>query len=611
MIALLLLTGCSGVFCVRHGVGAVQRLLLFGTVLLCCLTVAPVFLGAVGGATFGWLSIFLVICALMALAGSQWRSTPMFELTSDKSASAPQVTARSRALDLSSVTIAVLVVTLAILAMAVLGTVGWHLPILDSDGFYYHSTIADHLMTSGSTIVQRDGFNPWVYTYPGGFETFIGGLGILLKTTSHYNAMSAPLALIGGLGVTGICRVLGSNRAISSVAGGLFALSPIVLFQAFSTYVDVAFAVFTILSSYWATVAVRSTGGLRSTSEQSCPVIVASVLSGASMGLAIGTKGTGALYAAVLFVLLFGRFVLFSRAWIVVTGWLAGMVVVGGYWYVRNAVVFRNPLWPFAFGPLPSLFDPGAFLGSSPVGGSGFPAMVLTWFTEGREYSYDTYYGGFGWQWPLILAPILGVVIVVLVRRREFFRLLPLVSLLIPALFTPAVFRSRYVVAMLAAGLVAASQAWGWLANGSVPRQRLAVGGLGLTTVLAGYSGSAAYAQLPNRVSTSNASTFLSDTVRGLNLPARNSAFDWIDSLPKGSAVLLDRDRFLYTLPHEFAERDRDIAVRFTRFAPGNSNIDSAEFAVLANERWLEGRKEIVSFTTDGSTWRVYDLRTN
>jgi hypothetical protein len=159
--------------------------------------------------------------------------------------------------------------------------------------------------------------------------------------------------------------------------------------------------------------------------------------------------------------------------------------------------------------------------------------------------------------------------------------------------------------------LIAASQAWGWLANGSILRQRLAVGGLGLTTVLAGYSGSAAYAQLPNRVSSSNASTFLSDTVRGRNLPARNGAFDWIDSLPKGSSVLLDRDRFLYTLPHEFAERGRNIAVRFTRFVPGDSSVDSAEFAILASERWLEGRKVIASFSTDGSTWRVYDLRSN
>jgi hypothetical protein len=142
-------------------------------------------------------------------------------------------------------------------------------------------------------------------------------------------------------------------------------------------------------------------------------------VTGIALGLGVGVKATLAWPAVILsaaltlHVLLAGgapaaraRAALGTAATLAVAG-----LLFGGYWYLKNLVVFGNPLWPFELGPFhgPFTFDfitqtPDALLGvPEPL---RIPASWLADVTRNR-YIFDTRVGGFGVAWPLLLA--LGV----------------------------------------------------------------------------------------------------------------------------------------------------------------------------------------------------------
>jgi hypothetical protein len=123
-------------------------------------------------------------------------------------------------------------------------------------------------------------------------------------------------------------------------------------------------------------------------------------------GLGIGTKATVA--PETIFALAYGAYIarLHLRA---NAGWLvlgiAGAVVVGGVWYLRNIAQHGSPLWPFVAAPWG---DPSPhFLGLVDRTFIERPVDTL----DGRLGSYSSLLGG-GW---IALVGALGVLIVALV----------------------------------------------------------------------------------------------------------------------------------------------------------------------------------------------------
>jgi hypothetical protein len=143
------------------------------------------------------------------------------------------------------------------------------------------------------------------------------------------------LALMDALKLVGVTDTTATTIAVTSV------LTPVALSQAIDQSLDVAMAAFFALS-LGHLMRLRRSMRVRD-----------AALSGLSMGCVLGVKYSGPAYVLILLTLLLAIVVERRRtlqhdnrraAAILVAG--AGMLALGGFWYVRNYVLTGNPVYP-------------------------------------------------------------------------------------------------------------------------------------------------------------------------------------------------------------------------------------------------------------------------
>ena len=321
---------------------------------------------------------------------------------------------------------------------------------------------------------------------------------LLAPLRSDYLAGSGqlPFALLAALAIVATVRESGGQRTAALAAALGFLLIPEIWQQARTAMTDLGLAALLLATLPFAWRARRrpSPGELATAT--------------AALGLAIGTKYAGlplALpFAAALFVLAArGR----PRARKLLA--LPALVVAtGGFWYLRNAVVTGNPLYPVSGFSLPGLYDRAAMrawiyhLPVAQVGALGemlaaggvvfvlLTAIVLVWHRPPAEVGLLAATVGIFWlvvpyQESRFLFVAFGVAAVAIGRaagRPE----VPLdwrFALLLLAGLVEYPTRERWL--LVPAGLLGAALAW---VSGRLPagaRRRVAPAGLGLAGLAA------------------------------------------------------------------------------------------------------------------------------
>jgi hypothetical protein len=351
--------------------------------------------------------------------------------------------------------------TLVLLAMLVAAeylfraAIAVRLPTLDYDGLWYHLTTVDvwhqnHAVTQVPEVV-------WSSADPADSEATTAYTSILAGSTALANLVQFMYAALGALSVAALCRSAGLSVRSALLAGLLVLATPIVFVMAPLAHVDLAAGMTVLAAWHFVLAAFRNRAGRRRFSGRHL------VLGGAAVGLALGTKDSGALFAGWLalvtlvgLVLRHRAGVLRTRAAIASTAAAVALTVgLGGWVYIRNVVTHGNPLWPLAYLGLPGL--PGAlgYLNGSPFG----PARItrqnllvglwrswshdLTW----HNYHYSRSLGGFGMQFLLLMLPA-SIVAVALLRRQR--RPWTLYAFLVPGLLfvlaIPKDWQARYVL---------------------------------------------------------------------------------------------------------------------------------------------------------------------
>ena len=187
-----------------------------------------------------------------------------------------------------------------------------------------------------------------------------------------------PLMLLALTGATWLTlRNLSIPQRVAGLATAAFVATPLVLRQLNEPQTDLPALAWLACTAALATGAGRRPALL-------VPALVAA-------GLAIGTKAPVAPEAVL--ALVYGAYLARDRLR-PLTGWLAlglaGAVVVGGIWYLRNIVQHGSPLWPFVAAPWG---DPSPhFLGQIDQSFIERPVATL----DGRLGSYSSLLGG-GW----------------------------------------------------------------------------------------------------------------------------------------------------------------------------------------------------------------------
>jgi hypothetical protein len=350
---------------------------------------------------------------------------------------------------------------------------GWQLlvalvlPPYAYDALTYHLTTVASWVQTGSLV--RSPLSLCCAHYPGNAELLSAWPMVLLGSETLVNTVQVAAAVLGGVAVAGIGRTAGLSRRGAAAAGALFVLTPAVLAQAPTSYIDVVLASLVLAGLH----GIGRFAATARTLRLVVPALCAGFLS--------GIKGIGLLWAAALVLTAVVIAVVHvrrgrltgSRAARALLGVIGACALFGGWWYVRNTVDTGNPLYPFEVrvgdwsifrGPLrvqDVLTQPGKGAGSSwPV------AVVASWAAEllpwrHGSYDYQQRLGGLGplWSW----LGLLTIPVVIALWRRRSPALAAIAPVFAVLLVQPYRWWARFTLPLAAVGAIAVVLTVQWL----------------------------------------------------------------------------------------------------------------------------------------------------
>jgi 4-amino-4-deoxy-L-arabinose transferase-like glycosyltransferase len=306
--------------------------------------------------------------------------------------------------------------------------------------------------------------------YPMNGELGFLWVGSLTRSDLLIDGVPFVFAVIGAVAVAALARSVGVSRPGSFVAASLYLLTPLVLAQATTNYVDLVLpglylAGYALLLRYL----IAESHGITGAPGSSDARLAELVLAGIALGLAAGSKSTGAMYAAIAVLVLLANAVWWRRrnglpwrACLVRLGVFAlPIIAFGSFWYVRTWIEYGNPTYPFRV----ELAGVTVFDGRSPSDENPPPADIAeyppavrslaSWSHISSEYFYDERHDGFGPTWLFLELPALAVFAAycALHRRVVLFNfVIPFVTIFV---LTPSNWWSRFTVLIVAPGAIA------------------------------------------------------------------------------------------------------------------------------------------------------------
>jgi hypothetical protein len=484
----------------------------------------------------------------------------------------PRSFVRDLARDLMGAPVATILILVALVALGVQVVFALLLPPFGYDAFAYHLPIVAVWMQTGN-ISTRIPYNNYSNVYPADTELTYTWLALFVHNYSLQSLCQIFYSLAGWLAVAGIGRVVGLRRSLALAAGALYFLTPIVLANSLSSYVDMAFSAMCLVLTFFTVRHIYE------------PQTAHLALAGLASGLCIGMKSTGVVYVAVAAAILAG-----SYAW---RWWRPGAklprkirsqvlsdlatatalfaiptLAFGIYWYARDWVNFGNPVYPYTITLFGHVFPGMGSVQDVLVKQQTLPQWanlpswrqaLASWQTDlpGQvtTYAYDQRLGGFGIQWPLLELPALVLFTLYALWKRLDLCFTLVLPTLIVLLLQPASWWSRYTVFIVGPAAVALffllQELPGWLSHLSSAFHTLpswVVRAPVLLCVLAAALFSASrtlpefsYLSTNQKVDLALSLPYSKHTIGAIWLPQ----YQWVDRIPTGSKIG-------YTMPAGF-----------------------------------------------------------
>jgi hypothetical protein len=432
---------------------------------------------------------------------------------------------------------------LAVLLGLVAGEVVWKLvvayvlPPSGFDALWYHLTTVAWWLQEGR--ITTTPLTVWSSTYPANGELFFTWLAVFVRDDTFLDVVQLVFGLMGFLAVAGLARLAGLGTAPATAAGAVFFLSPVVLAQASSSYVDLIFVSLFLLAFYWVLRAFPPgpEGGVS---------VWRLGLAGLAGGLALGSKSTGVVYCGVLAALALALAFVRLRRGVLRPGASAAalscfalpLVVLGGYWYARTWATFGNPFYPvrIAVGSI-ELFDGRPledYLSPPEYSNTLWKELLWQWhqdrvpFTDFRYFGVGSSVGGLGPLWSYLMLPAIVVFVVAAAKRKDPILATFVLPLALIFVLQPYRWWSRFTIDLLALGAIA----FFWVAT-SLPRRSASFAHwLAVLLVVAGMSYSTPTKSVVSRLGEPREQRSIGDVVAPW--------FKWVDDVPAGARIAVD-----------------------------------------------------------------------
>ena len=171
-------------------------------------------------------------------------------------------------------------------------------------------------------------------------------VGLLYDGYALSNLFHFLMGTLTVLAILGFC-----NTRFSPVVGWgaalIFVTTPVVLWESGTAYIELGFGLYATLAVL---AAVSITEAAIQNPESRIQNFSDSLLAGAMMGFALGIKYLALLPFVVVAVLLVWRRVPLKS----VAAYAGMALLIGSPWYIKNAAITGNPVYPFAYSVFPN-----------------------------------------------------------------------------------------------------------------------------------------------------------------------------------------------------------------------------------------------------------------
>ncbi len=358
---------------------------------------------------------------------------------------------------------------------------GYLFPSYTWDALWYHLPIVGYTIQSGAIQENPSPFliDLFINIFPKNIELFFIWNTIFLRSDIITDLSQLFFTITGVLAVYSISVKLGLKAEKALYSSFLFFFAPVIILQSITNYVDIAVSVLFIVAVNFIMYAgpdefSGSQAGLVRRRGIRIPVLLA----GFSAGILMGSKGSGPLFVLVLsgmFLAMecikhFNFFNLmpsvhkeFSVKESLIRYFfcfISPVILMGGYWYIKNWVVYGNPVYPIEI----SFFDITIFKGLykgiiDPVPlvlQEMYPLQRLfhVWLEKVEYYLYDSRLSGFGPVWFILLLPSIAAAIAFSIKTKKYNFLYISAIFIVTFILYPRNWYTRYVIFMIAFGSV-------------------------------------------------------------------------------------------------------------------------------------------------------------
>ncbi len=336
----------------------------------------------------------------------------------------------------------------------------WYFRSWTWDALWYHVPMT-HLAIQEGTLAWVDTPVQWTEGNPRIVELLAAWNCIFARDNRFDDSPQLALVFLGAGVVAAWARQVGASRPIAAALGATWVALPPMFLQLHSSHNDIAYNAFFTAAVYFAS---------------RTPTRRDRWMCYTAFGLFVGSKYVGPFHLALLAPYLI------ARAGLEV--WSAG----GARWrrvvdvalsfalflllaipkYVQNWTHRRNPMWPFTWqirslnlrfpgiGSLEQYYshndtDSPMFFGAP----HAFTDLISSWFDDNPFFHPTVSRGGFGPVFRWLLLPCVLLVVIDLLRSRNWRRSLLVIVLFVQSLMVPFAFYPRFVMGSATASLVA------------------------------------------------------------------------------------------------------------------------------------------------------------
>jgi hypothetical protein len=346
---------------------------------------------------------------------------------------------------------------------------GYLFPPYTWDGLWYHLPIVGRIIQNGAIQENPAPFmiDQFMNIFPKNIELFFLWHIILLKSDVIVDLSQLLFTLMGVFAIYSIAIKLGIEKRYAIYSGILFFFTPIMILQSKTNYVDVAVSVLFLIAINFL---IHERPDIKT-------VRVSILLSGIAAGILLGSKGSGPLFlivlsSAILFRELlkyFNPFKIFHEGVIdrgtltrilrqYLMYFLMPSILIGGYWYVKNWVLYGNPVYPMEISLMNVTLFKGLYSGiidPTPeiiLKLSLVERLIHVWLEKVDYYLYDSRFSGFGPIWFIISLPSIVFCVIHSLKRGRFRFLFLSMAVIIAFILYPRSWNTRYVIFIVGLG---------------------------------------------------------------------------------------------------------------------------------------------------------------